>query len=315
MSDETVLKKRFSAKTHLPTILLGLVVAVIFLTAIFTFQVAEGERALVITMGTVGEQPAEPGWHFRWPLPIQEIVKYDVRQRSFDGNIGRLEEATTRDKKNVVIGIFVNYKIEDLKKFNSGPRTIARAEEFLGSRMRDVKLGVIGRFSFDEMINVDPEKMRLDEIRAEMLSALAPDVMELYGLKVLSVGIRTIGVPESNAEAIAATMQKERVVAATELRSSGQTVAAGIRSQADTQRKEIITNAESEAKKLMAEGDAEAAKHFAVFSEDPELAMFLRKLESMKRIMESRTTLILDTAFAPFDIFRFSVQDENAKQE
>lgn len=43
----------------------------------------------------------------------------------------------------------------------------------------------------------------------------------------------------------------------------------------------------------------------AVFAENPELAVFLRKLDSMKRLMGSRTTLVLDTNSAPFDILKF----------
>ena len=46
------------------TILLGLIVAAIFLVAIFSYQVQETERALVITWGKItGEQG--PGLHLR----------------------------------------------------------------------------------------------------------------------------------------------------------------------------------------------------------------------------------------------------------
>ena len=49
---------------------------------------------------------------------------------------------------------------------------------------------------------------------------------------------------------------------------------------------------------------AAAAAYYSVFSQDPELAVFLRKLESMKRLMGKRTTLVLDTNSAPFDILK-----------
>ena len=57
----------------------------------------------------------------------------------------------------------------------------------------------------------------------------------------------------------------------------------------------------------MAEGDAEAAKHLAVFNQNPGLAAFLRKLESLKRIVKTKTTLVLGTDSAPFDIFNMKV--------
>ena len=60
----------------------------------------------------------------------------------------------------------------------------------------------------------------------------------------------------------------------------------------------------------------EAAKYYAVFQQDPALAIFLRKLESMKRLMGNRTTLILDTNYAPFDILKYgtSLNGEAAKK-
>ena len=65
---------------------------------------------------------------------------------------------------------------------------------------------------------------------------------------------------------------------------------------------DLLTDAEAKAKTIRAEGDAEAARHYEVFKANPELAAFLRKLDSLRRIMKSRTTLVLDTGAAPFDL-------------
>ena len=64
----------------------------------------------------------------------------------------------------------------------------------------------------------------------------------------------------------------------------------------------MITQAQAKAKALMAEGDAEAASYYAVFTKEPELATFLRKLQAMKKILSSKSTLILSTESAPFDV-------------
>ena len=50
----------------------------------------------------------------------------------------------------------------------------------------------------------------------------------------------------------------------------------------------------------------------------PELAAFLRKLDSLKRILGTKTTLILDTEATPFDIFKIkvgSLEQENAPKK
>ena len=151
---------------YLPTIFLGLIVAVIFLMAIFTYQVPATERALVLTMGKITAEKG-PGLHFRLPLPFQEVIKYDIRKRCFDGNIGRMEESTTKDEKQVVVGINVFFYIKDLAQFKTAA-SMAAAEDYLSSRMRTAKASVIGRYNYDELINTDPSTMKLDQMKKEI---------------------------------------------------------------------------------------------------------------------------------------------------
>ena len=272
------------AKVPVYTILLGLIVAAIFLVAIFSYQVQETERALIITMGKItGERG--PGLHLRLPLPIQEVVKYDIRERCFDGNVGNL----------------------DLAKFKNAAKSLEAAEEYLSNRMRTVKGAVVGQYRFDQMINTDPKKMKLSEIEDAMFKQIAPDVMERYGLQVEKVGIRTISVPAKISAAITERMKKERETAASIDKQKGKVEAEEIKTRANEKKREMLTQAEAKAKKLMAEGDAEAAVHFAVFNENPQLAAFLRKLDSLKRIVKTKTTLVLGTDSAPFDLFNMNV--------
>ena len=304
MSDKTKQKA-----VYLPTILLGLIVALIFLLAIFTYQVPATERALVLTMGriTSPSEGVEPGLHFRWPLPFQDVIKYDVRLRTFDGKIGKFEESTTRDQRQVVIGINVFYRIKDLRQFKTAA-SLEAAEDYLGSKMRSVKAAVLGQYNYDQLINTDPSKMKLEEMRAKMLDAIAPDVMTRYGLEVTAVNFISIGVPDKTAVKIAERMKEERLTAASEIREAGNAKAARIRNEALLEKQNMITDAESKAKALMAEGDAEAAAYYDRFKDAPQLAAFLRKLDSMKKIMASKTTLILGTDTDPFNIFNTDFQ-------
>ena len=208
---------------YLPTIFLGLIVAVIFLMAIFTYQVPATEKALVLTMGKI-TSVQEPGLHFRLPLPFQEIIKYDVRKRCFDGNIGRMEECTTKDEKQVVVGINVFYYIKDLAQFKTAA-SMSAAEDYLSSRMRTAKASVIGRYTYDELINTDPGKMKLNQMKQEILDAIHEDVLARYGLDVFAVTFSSIGVPEKTATAIAVRMKQERETEAAKKRDEGKAVA------------------------------------------------------------------------------------------
>ena len=180
--------------------------------------------------------------------------------------------------------------------------------------MRTVKGAVIGQFRFDQMINTDPGKMKLAQIEKAMFDQIAPDVMARYGLAVTKVGIGKIGVPAKISAAITERMKKERETAASIDKQKGKVEAERIKTNANEKKRELITKAEAQAKKLMAEGDAEAAKHLSVFNQNPGLAAFLRKLESLKRIVRTKTTLVLGTDSAPFDLFNMKVGElqENA---
>ena len=289
---------------NIPIFLLGIVVVAIFGTAIFSYQVNETERAVVLTFNKITGEKG-PGLHFRWPLPIQKIVKYDIRLRCYDGNIGKLEEIRTADGKNITAGIYTVYRIKDLVKFQTSGGSIAAAEDDLASLMRTVKSAVIGKYDLNQLVNSDPKKIMIAQMEKEMLELIAPKVKELYGLEVIAANIKTIGVPETPAKAIAERMIQERDAAAAKYKEQGNVRSRKIMTEADTAKRNALTQAEAKATALRAEGDAAAAKHLAVFAENPELAVFLRKLESMKRLMGNRTTLVLDTNSAPFDILKY----------
>ena len=301
---EHVTTETKAPRVNVPIMLLGFAVAAIFVIALFSYQVPTTEKAVVITLGNITDIKG-PGLHFRWPLPIQKIVKYDIRLRCYDGNIGKLEETPTSDGKNITISIYTVFKISDLKKFQEAGGNLTAAEEQLGILMRTAKGAVVGSYSFDQIVNSDPKKIKIPQMEADMLKMIAPNAEKQYGLNVVSVNIRTIGVPDNPAKAIADRMISERKAKAAIYKSKGDKISKEIMTKADADRMQILTEAEAEAKKLRAEGDAAAAAHYAVFRDNPELALFLRKLDSMKRLMGDRTTLILDTTYAPFDILKY----------
>jgi hypothetical protein len=52
----------------------------------------------------------------------------------------------------------------------------------------------------------------------------------------------------------------------------------------------------------MGEADAAASASYEVFQQEPELAIFLLKLEALEASLQDRATLFLDTTTSPFDI-------------
>lgn len=296
------MSEKKKTKYYFPTILLGLVVAAVFLMAIFTYQVEESEQALVLTFGKPTAVTG-PGLHFRWPLPVQDVIKYDTRKRYFAGNYAKLEETTTRDKQQVVVGIGVFYQIRDVMVFRQGAKSVADMEDFLTAEMSNAKKSIIGQYDYLQLINADPGKMLLQEIQQKILDEIRPKMLSMYGVDVFQVNIVSLNVPEQTARAIAETMRQQRETMAREVREKGKAEADKIRIDAEQARKLARQKAEAEAKNLRAEGDAAAADSYRVFTQDPKLAAFLQKLDALKKILGNQTTLILHTGNVPFDIF------------
>jgi len=294
--------------THWPTLLLGFIVAAFFLVAIFSFQIDETETAIVTTLGTPSEKPVEPGIHMRWPYPIQDVYRFDRRVRCFSGTIGKDgQETSTRDNQNIIVSIFINYRIVDAQKFYSSLVTIRKGESQLNNWMRGITLEVFGRYKFGQLVNVEPKKMRLTQIQDEILQKLKVQTKP-SGIEVSFVGINSLNIPESISKAVFNRMIKERTVEAEKFLAEGRSEAQRIMTDINRKRDDELAKATAKAKEIRAQGDADAAKYYATYKKSPELAAFLRKLDSLRTIMKSKTTLILDTNSAPFDVFKMDAE-------
>jgi membrane protease subunit HflC len=126
--------------------------------------------------------------------------------------------------------------------------------------------------------------------------------MNALGLKIEAVGIKTFILPEKITEKVFERMKAERNVLSEKYRSSGKSEAKSMRDEADNKRKSMLAEAELKAKIIKSEGDDLATKYYSAFTENPELAAFLRKLESLNRIKAGKITLILNSEKYPFDI-------------
>ncbi len=288
---------------HWPTIFLGIVIAAVFLIAIFSYQLKSTEYAVISTLGNV-KLAEKAGLHFRLPYPIQEIFYYDNRDRCFEGSVGRIEETYTADEQNIIVGIYVKYKIINPITLFKSNKNISEAEEALNSLMRNDKNRIVGKYTFSQFINTDAKKMKIGDIEEDIKILLEDTALNQYGLKILSVGITTLGLPQSVSTEVVDRMKAERKAAAQVFLSEGNMIAKKIMSQANADKQRILNDARAKAKTIKAEGDAKAAAYYAVFREEPKLAMFLKKLESLKKISKSRTVLVLDTDTAPFDLLK-----------
>jgi len=282
------------------TIFILLVVAVMVLYFV-SFQVREIESALVTTFGKPTREITEPGWYFKWPAPIERVYKFDSRMRVFEADLG---ETTTKGAVPIIVNTFIVWKIAEPLVFFNAVGTIKEAENKLLSQLSDTQNKVIGRHYFAEFVNSDPSKIKFEDIQSEMLADLKQPVRADYGIEIKTLGIKQLKVSEDVSKDVFGRMRAERNRKTEATIAEGNAEATRIKTDADSKRTELLAVAEARAKAIRAEGDAEAAKYYKLLEEDPDFAIFLRKIEALKKYLEKRSTIVFSADTEPFELLK-----------
>ena len=286
---------------------LGLVLLLFFAGMLFTYQVSYNEAALVTTFGkatdksVVNRHGDQAGLHLKWPWPIQDVIRMDRRYVVMED---RLEQQETKDRHVVIAKAFAIWRIDDPLSFHRLFRSDENAEVFLRERLRATK-AEIGRFTFDELTNANPEKLKLDEIQRALLARMQSDLQaHECGIHVSEVGISRILLPERITRSVFLRMQQTRQRFAQNARSEGKAIAQSITAQTNSDRQRIVAFAERIAQNIRAQGDAAAARYYDQYNQNPEFALFLRKLDALERSLNRNTTFVLDTDSEPFELLK-----------
>jgi membrane protease subunit HflC len=277
-----------------------LIFVVLFLFFV-SFQVRETETALVTRFGEPVRTITEPGLKFKWPQPIEQVHKFDSRNRVYEADIG---ETTTKGAVPIIVKSYVVWKIARPLEFFNAVGTVIEAERRILDQLGDTQNRVVGRHFFSEFVNSDPEKIKFKEIESEMTADLAPTMLENYGVEIRTVGIKRMEINEDVTENVFERMRAERNRRTQAILTEGEAEATKIEADADTKKTELLAAAEARAKRIRGQGDAEAAKYYQMFEANPELAMFLRDLEALQKTLEKRTTVVLSADTEPFKLLR-----------
>ncbi len=286
---------------------LGIALLVLFCGYLVTYKVNFDETALITTFGKASEKSLKnrdgegAGLYLKWPWPIQQVIRFDRRLQVLED---RLEQQETSDKQVVIIKAYAAWRITDPLAFYRSFVSRDKARNFLRDRLRTAK-AEIGRFSFDDLTNTDPEKLRLHEAEEALLQRIRGDLAKQgCGIYVHTVGINRIVLPENITRSVFTRMRQTRNRLAQNARSEGKAAANSIRAKTDSDKKRILAFTERIAQNIRAQGDAAAAEYYNEYSKNKDFAIFLRKLDALKKSLEKNTTFILDTESEPFDLLK-----------
>ncbi|HDZ21804.1 hypothetical protein LCGC14_0368880 [marine sediment metagenome] len=284
-------------KKHMGLIVLAVLVVLGLLTYMVSYRVESTDLSLVLTLGGKvdrsavydGRLPGQAGLKFKWPW--MKHVHYDARVFQFEDT---LSEIQTRDEQNILITVFCQWQVADAVRFYAKTKSIASAEGNIRRTLRSIKGGVMGRYDMEDFINTDPSRMKITQIEEEIGDGLREVMDETYGVRIVMVGVKALGLPESVTETVIEVMKEDRQEEIEMYDADGKAMAEAIKSRAKSDSDTILAFALFTAENIKTEGYGQAARRYEQYGQDPEFAMFLRSLESLRRELASQTVILLD---------------------
>jgi membrane protease subunit HflC len=273
---------------------------------LFTFQVPQSEVAVVTTFGKITGQPCQPGLHLRWPWPVQQINRFDTRIQNFQD---KFQESMTADNINLITTVYAGWRISNpsdfLNSFQGG--SVATAQNQLESLLRSANMTAVSRHNLSDFVNADPALLKFDEIQRNIEEMVREELRtNNYGIQIEFLGLKGIELPQAVTEAVFMRMKSERQVLISQANNLGNAEAIKIRANADRQANITLANAKADADRIKGLGVAEAAKTLPIFQQNPELEVFMLRIDALKASLNQKATLIFDQRTPPFDLFQGS---------
>jgi len=282
-------------------ILGGLILCGLALFA-FTWQLREGSVAIRLRLGRAVDVVETTGLHGKLPWPVDQIVFLDGRRRLLKT---RHTEMLTRDKKNVILLSYVVWRISDPLRFYQSVGNIEAADSKLDGLVTNAKISVLGGFDLSALVSTKNDDLMTEEIESAILSDVVAKAGEEYGVHIEEVGFERLSLPESNTRFVFDQMRAERRQYAARYRAEGEREAQSIRSSTMLEVAEIRAEANEKAAHIRGEAEAEAARIYAsAHRADPEFYRFTRSLDSMGKVLNEQTNIVLRTDSLPFKLLQ-----------
>jgi membrane protease subunit HflC len=267
----------------------SLVVAIVVLFVVLSmsvFVVDVRQKALVFRFGEIVYVINKPGLYLKVPL-VDNVRYFDARLLTIDS--AEPERFLTKEKKNVLVDLFVKWQIADVQLYYiSVNGDEARAQIRLLQTINDGLRAEFGKRDVHDVVsgerNVIMERMR---------EKANEDAVKI-GVVVRDVRLKRVDLPQEVSESVYGRMRAERTRAANTLRSEGAAESEKIRADADRQREIIVAKAYRDAQRLKGEGDAKASAIYArAYELNPEFYAFYRSLDAYTKSFKNKSDVLV----------------------
>lgn len=268
------------------TVFSGIIIAIFFLGSSAIYIVDERQQAILFQLGEVIDVKTEPGLYFK--IPIAQNVRF-FEKRILTMDTEEPERFITSEKKNVLVDLFVKWRIVDVKQYYISVRgdeglAQTRLAQTINSSLRDE----FGNRTVHDVVSGERD------VIMEIMRQKADHDARSIGVEVVDVRLKRVDLPQEVSESVYRRMEAERKRVANELRSTGAAESEKIRADADKQREIILAEAYREAQKTMGDGDSQsAAIYAAAFQKDSEFYAFWRSIDAYKQSFKNKGDMMV----------------------
>lgn len=259
-------------------VLVGLVVAV----ASYAFVVVPAGHVGVVfnVFGGVQDEELGEGFHLIAPF-VQRITQYDIRQHELTLAVETNDQVTARSSEGLEINVDATVLYQPV------PDQVARLHQDIGDDYEDVRVRPEVRTQIRDGIAEFAAADMISRLRTDLQQSVEESLrlaLDRDNIRVLSVLLRDVRIPESITQAIEEKQAAEQQIEVEENRRRQSEIAA--------QRRVIEAEGERDAQIARAEGEAEALRlRGASIRETPELI----QLEVAQQLAPSIQTIMVPT--------------------
>lgn len=281
---------------------LGAAVVLVLLIAYSSFYtVQEQERAAILTFGKyTGETRA--GLHFKWPYPIQQVIKVPaeltqqmtIGYRQNGDTITPVEEEAlmiTGDENIVSADAVVQWKISNVRDYLFN---VENPEQFLRHAAGASIRSVIGSEKLDYAIT-DGKTDIQDKVRAKLI-----ELQEVYqtGIQIIDVKFQDIEPPGGQVEEAFREVTNAREEKNTKINNAMKYENERI-PKARGEAQALLEQAEAEKKSRILNAQGDVAKFNAIYEQyksNPNVTQSRLILETLEKILPNARIVISDSS-------------------
>jgi membrane protease subunit HflC len=246
--------------------------------------VDETEQIVCVQLGKPVRNIVKPGLNFKVPF-IQSATVFERRLLEYDSAPNTI---LTRDKKNLILDNYAQWRISDPLKFMQTMRTQALAQSRLDDIIYSSLRVQLGTHLMHEIVSTMRDSLMHKVTQNANMTAAD------YGIEIVDVRIKRSDLPRENEQAVFDRMKAERERMAKQFRSEGDEEAVKIRAETDKDREIILADAYKLAQEVRGNGEAQAIKIYAdAYSRDPDFYEFTRTMDAYKKVFDDKTKLVL----------------------